>query len=49
MLAPWKESYGKPREHIKSWPNFSEKWPYSQSYGFSKPLEKSYTDVRVGP
>ena len=35
-LAPWKESYDKPRQCIKKqrhW--FADKGPYSQSYGFS--------------
>ena len=35
-LAPWKESYDKPRRHIKKLRNhFADKGPYSQSYGFS--------------
>ena len=35
-LAPWKESYNKPRQHIKKQRhNFVDKGPYSQSYGFS--------------
>ena len=36
MLAPWKESYDKPRQHIKN-PrhHFADKGPYSQSYDFS--------------
>ena len=35
-LAPWKESYDKPRQHIKKQRhNFVDKGPYSQSYGFS--------------
>ena len=33
MLAPWKKSYDKPRQHIKK--HFANKGPYSQSYGFS--------------
>ena len=33
--APWKESYAKPRQHIKKQRHyFSNKGPYSQSYGF---------------
>ena len=36
MLAPWKESYGKPRQHIeKQRHHVADKGPYSQSYGFS--------------
>ena len=35
-LAPWKESYEKPRQHIeKQRHHFSDKGLYSQSYGFS--------------
>ena len=39
MLAPWKKSYDKPRQHIKKQRyHFANKGPYSQncqSYGFS--------------
>ena len=36
MLAPWKKSYDKPRQHIKKHKHyFANKGPYSQSYGFS--------------
>ena len=36
MLAPWKKSYGKPRQHIKKQRHhFAYKDPYSQSCGFS--------------
>ena len=36
MLAPWKKSYGKPRQHIKKQRHhFANKGPSSQSYGFS--------------
>ena len=35
-LAPWKERYDKPREHIKKQRyHFANKGLYSQSYGFS--------------
>ena len=35
-LAPWKESYGKPRQCIKKQRHhFAHKGPYSQSYGLS--------------
>ena len=35
-LAPWKESYDKPRQHIKKQRHhFVGKGPYSQSYGFA--------------
>ena len=37
MLAPWKKSYGKPRQHIeKQRHHFANKGPYCQSYGFSR-------------
>ena len=36
MFALWKEKYDKPRQHIKKQRHhFSDKGPYSQSYGFS--------------
>ena len=36
MLAPWKESYDKPRQYIKKQRHhFTNKGLYSQSYGFS--------------
>ena len=36
MLSPWKKNYGKPRQHIiKQRHYFSDKSPYSQSYGFT--------------
>ena len=35
-LAPWKKSYGKPRQHIKKQRHyFADKDLSSQSYGFS--------------
>ena len=35
-LAPWKESYDKPRQHInKQRCHFADKCPDSQSYGLS--------------
>ena len=35
MLAPWKKSYDKPRQHIKKQRHhFANKGLYSQSYGF---------------
>ena len=35
-LASWKESYDKPRQHIKKQKyHFADKDSYSQSYGFS--------------
>ena len=35
-LVPWKESYDKPRQHIKKHRyHFADKGPYRQSYGFS--------------
>ena len=34
--TPWKESYGKPRQHIKKQRHyFANKGPSSQGYGFS--------------
>ena len=36
MLAPWKKSYDKPRQHIKKQKHFfANKGPSSQGYGFS--------------
>ena len=36
LSVPWKESYDKPRQHIKKQKHhFADKGPYSQSYGFS--------------
>ena len=36
LLAPWKESYDQPRQHIKKQRHyFANKGPSSQSYGFS--------------
>ena len=36
MLAPWKESYDKPRQHIKKQRHhFANKGAYNQSCGFS--------------
>ena len=36
MLAPWKKSYDKPRQHIKKQRHyFADKGPSSQSYDFS--------------
>ena len=36
MLAPWKESYDQPRQHIIKWRHyFANKGPSSQGYGFS--------------
>ena len=47
-LAPWKKSYGKPRQHIKKQRHhFSDHGPSSQSYGFSR--SHAWMDVRVGP
>ena len=35
MLAPWKKSSDQTRQHIKKWRHhFTDKGPYSQSYGF---------------
>ena len=36
MLAPWKESYDQPRQHIKKQRHhLANKGPSSQGYGFS--------------
>ena len=35
MLAPWKESYDKPRQSIKQRHPFADKGLYNRSYGFS--------------
>ena len=36
MLAPWKKSYDKPRQHLKNQRHhLADKGPYSQSSGFS--------------
>ena len=44
MIAAWKESYDKPRQHIKKQRyHLVDKGLYSQSYGFSS------TAVTVGP
>ena len=43
--APWKKSYDKPRQHIKTHRYyFANKGPSSQSYGFSS----SHKNVKVG-
>ena len=35
MFAPWKKSYDKPSQHIKNQrQHFTNRCPYSQSYGF---------------
>ena len=45
-LAPWKENYDKPRQHIKKQRHhFADKGLSSQGYGFSS----SHMNVRVGP
>ena len=39
MLAPWKKSYDKSRQHIKKQRHyFADKGSYSQSYDFSNPV-----------
>ena len=35
-LAPWKESYDQPRQHIKKQTLLCQQSPSSQSYGFSR-------------
>ena len=47
MLSPWKKSYDQPRKHIKKQrPYFTNKGPFSQSYGFSS--SHASMDVKVG-
>ena len=47
MTAPWKESYGKPRQLIKKQRHhFAEKHTYNQCYRF---FQQSSMDVRVRP
>ena len=44
----WKKSYDKPRQHIKKQRHhFTDKGPYSQTYGFSS--SHVQIDVKVGP
>ena len=46
MLAPWKESYDQPRQHIKKQRYyFANKGPSSQGYDFSS---SHVMDMRVG-
>ena len=46
MLAPWKKSYDKPRQHIqKQRYHFADKGPYSQSNDFSS----THVWMWVGP
>ena len=52
MLAPWKKSYEKPRQHIKKLRHyFADKCPSSQSYGVSSShvwmWELDYKESRV--
>ena len=35
LLAPWKESYDKPRQQLKSRRYYADKGLYNQIYGFS--------------
>ena len=45
--TPWKESYDQPRQHIKKQRHyFTDKGPYSQSYGLSN--SHVCMDVRAG-
>ena len=51
MLAPWKKSYDKPRQHTqKQRHHFADNVPYSQSYGFSSShiLELGELDHKEG-
>ena len=48
MLAPWKKSYDKPRQHNKKQRHhFPDKGPYSQTKLWF--FQQSCTDIRVGP
>ena len=41
MLAPWKKSYDKPRQHIKKQRHyFADKGPYSQSMVFPVVMQR---------
>ena len=43
-FAPWKESYGQPRQHIQKQRHyFANKGPSSQGYGFSMYGRDSWT------
>ena len=45
MLAPWKKSYDKPRQHIKKQRhNFADKGPTSQSYDFPGVMHRCELD-----
>ena len=49
MLAPWKESYDTPRQHVKKQRHhFADKGPYSQSYGFSSHVRMWELDHKEG-
>ena len=50
MVTPWKESYDKPRQHIKNQRyHFANKGLYSQSYGFySNPEQMWELDHKEG-
>ena len=48
MLAPWKESYDQPRQHIKKQRHyFANKGLSSQGYGFSRMWELDYKESWV--
>ena len=50
MLAPWKKSYYKPRQHIKKqMHHFAGKGPNSQTYGFIHIWLLSHVWIWVGP
>ena len=52
MLAPWKESYNKPRKCVKKQRHhFANRSPYSQSYGFSSSQHRceSWTIKKAEP
>ena len=49
MLAPWKQNYDKPRQHIKKQRhNFADKGSFSQSYGFSRKVWMWELDRKEG-
>ena len=48
-LDPWKESYDKPREHIKQQRHhFANRGPYSQNYSFSRSHGRKSWDQKEG-
>ena len=59
MIASWQEGYDKPRQYIKKTAlnldsvlknryHFTDKGPYSQSYGFSSSMHRYVLDHKEG-